>query len=104
MESSFILNLAMLAVGSFYVLSAKGDQAATTYTSISITFLQFIAITFFHGYKKFRARQEMSERQNINHADYEPIPDQPKSLKVDQWPPYRPMNECREPLLEDYNN
>ena len=27
--SSFILNLAMLAVGILYVLSAKGDQAAT---------------------------------------------------------------------------
>ena len=100
LESSFIFNLAMLAVGSFYVLSAKGDQAAATYTSTGITFLQFFAITIFHGYKKFC----VSEPQNINHADYEPIPDQPESLNVDQWPPYRPMNECREPLLEDYNN
>ena len=94
----------MLAVGSLYVLSVKGDQAAATYTSIGITFFQFIGITIFHGYKKFRAKQKMSEHQNINHADYEPIPDQRESLKVDQWPPYRPMKECREPLLEDYNN
>ena len=41
-ESLFILNLAMLAVESLYVLSAKGDQAATTYTSIGIICFQFI--------------------------------------------------------------
>ena len=102
LESSFILNLAMLAVGSLYVLSAKGDQAAAVYASIGITFCQFIGIIIFHGYKKFGTKQ--GELQDVSRADYETIPDQPESIETDQWPPYRPMNQCREPLLEDQDN
>ena len=107
LENSFILNLAMLATGSLYILAAEGDQTVVVYTSVSITFCQFIVIIIFHGYNQFtkmlrsKWKQKIGELQSINRADYEPIPDQPVGLGRDQWPPYQPMNQCREPLLED---
>ena len=110
LESSFILNLAMLATGSLYVLAAEGNQTVIIYTSVSITFCQFIVIIIFHGYNQFikmlqsKWKQKIGELQSINQADYEPIPDQPVGLRSDQWPQYQPMNQCREPLLEDEDN
>ena len=99
----------MLAAGTWYVISAKGNQTALLYTSIGITFCQFIGIIVFHGYNKLKKlwgkkKQRIEELWNVNRADYEPIPDQPLGLGRDQWPPYRPMNQCREPLLEDEDN
>ena len=109
LENSFILNLLMLAAGTSYVVSAKGNQTALLYTSIGITFCQFIGIIVFHGYNQLKTlwgkrKQRIGELQNVNRADYEPIPDQPVGLGRDQWPPYQPMNQCREPLLEDEDN
>ena len=110
LENSFILNLAMLATGSLYVLAAEGNQTVIIFTSVSITFCQFIVIIIFHGYNQFtkmlqsKWKQKIGELQSINQADYEPIPDQPVGLKKDEWPPYHPMNQCREPLLEDEDN
>ena len=106
LENSFILNLLMLATGSLYVLAAEGDQTVVVYTSVSITFCQFIVIIIFHGYNQFTKMlrsqwKQIRELQSIDRADYEPIPDQPVGLGKDQWPPYQPMNQCREPLLED---
>ena len=110
LESSFILNLGMLATGSLYVLAAEGNQTVVVYTSVIITFCQFIVIIIFHGYNQFtkmlrsKWKQKIGELQSIDRADYEPIPDQPVGLGRDQWPPYEPMNQCREPLLEDEDN
>ena len=109
LESSFILNLAMLAAGTWHVLSAKGNQTAVVYTSVGITFCQFIGIIIFHGYHQLvklwgTREQKTREFQNVNRAEYEPIPDQPVAPQNDQWPPYQPMNQCREPLLEDEDN
>ena len=100
----------MLATGSLYVLAAEGNQTVIIFTSVSITFCQFIVIIIFHGYNQFtkmlqsKWKQKIGELQSINQADYEPIPDQPVGLKKDEWPPYHPMNQCREPLLEDEDN
>ena len=109
LENSFILNLAMLAAGTWYVLSAGGIQTAVVYTSVGITCLQFIGIVTYHSYKQLKKlwgklKERVDELQDVNQADYEPIPDQPVGLEGDQWPPYRPMNQCREPLLEDEDN
>ena len=83
LENSFILNLAMLATGSLYVLAAEGDQTVVVYTSVSITFCQFIVIIFFHGYNQFtkmlqsKWKQKIGELQSINRADYEPAHSRP---------------------------
>ena len=109
LENSFIFNLLMLAAGTWYVISAKGNQTALLYTSVGITFCQFIGIIVFHSYNQLKKlwgkkKQRIGELWNVNRADYEPIPDQPEGLGRDQWPPYQPMNQCCEPLLEDENN
>ena len=109
LENSFILNLLMLAAGTWYVISTKGNQTAALYTSVGITFCQFIGIIIFHGYNQLKKlwgkkKQRIGKLWNVNRADYEPIPDQRAGLGRDQWPPYRPMNQCREPLLEDEDN
>ena len=101
LENSFILNLLMLAAGTWYVISAKGNQTALLYTSVGITFCQFIGIIVFHSYNQLKKLWGKRKLRNVNRAEYEPIPDQPVGLRKDQWPPYQPMNQCREPLLED---
>ena len=109
LESSFIFNLAMLTAGTWYVLSAKGSQTAVVFISVSITICQFIGIITYHGYHQLKKlwgtrKQRTREFHNVNRAEYEPIPDQPVAPQNDQWPPYQPMNQCREPLLEDEDN
>ena len=109
LEGSFILNLLMLAAGTWYVLSAKGNQTATLYTSVGITFCHFIGIIVFHSYNQLKkwwgkGKQTIGELRNVNRADYQSITDQPVGHGRDQWPPYQPMNQCREPLLEDEDN
>jgi len=106
LETSFLLNLAMLAAGSWYVRSAEGSQRAVVDTFVGITFCQFIGIIILHSYNQLKKWWLGRKRklQLVSRADYEPIPDQPVDLKEDQWSPYRPMNQCREILLEDEDN
>ena len=91
-------------------MSAGGNQRAVVYTSVGITFCQFIGIVIFHGYnqlKKLWGEWKQEEAQLVNRADYEPIQEQPAGLRRDQWPPmaqYRRNDQCREPLLEDEEN
>ena len=106
LESSFILNLAMLAAGTWYGVSAGSNQTAVVYASVGITFCQFVGMIIFHGYNQFkkllsRWEQKAKQLESINRSEYESIEDEPVSLKRDEWPQYQPMNQCREPLLED---
>ena len=48
LESSFILNLNILAGTTYQVKLAGGDQAAVFYTSVSIAFATFIGIVIYH--------------------------------------------------------
>ena len=50
LESSFILNLGVLAVGTSYIKLAGGNQAALVYTLVSIAFATFIGIVLYHIY------------------------------------------------------
>ena len=48
LESSFILNLNILAGTTLYVKVTGGNQAAVFYTSVSIVFTTFIGIIIYH--------------------------------------------------------
>lgn len=48
LESSFILNLAILALASYQVKVEGGNQAAVAYTSVSVAFATFICIIMYH--------------------------------------------------------
>lgn len=54
LETSFLLNLAVLAGVQMYVLIVGSGQRAATETSVSIVFLKFVLILLFHIYCKFR--------------------------------------------------
>ena len=52
LESSFILNLVLLAAATYHVRLAGGDQAAVVYSSVSVAFITYIAIIFYHVYQQ----------------------------------------------------
>lgn len=54
LEVSFLLNLSILSVATYHVHLAGGNQAAVTYTSISITFISFIGVLIYHSYTQLR--------------------------------------------------
>ena len=108
LESSFLCNLAILSA----ITLAIGKQAAVVYTSVGITFCQFIGMVIYQAYVNIRRSWEQGgareERQlgevgeaQANRGDYEPINEYHRR---ERWPPeaqYRRMDQCREPLLEE---
>ncbi len=48
LESSFILNLTILAAVSYQVKVEGGNQASVVYTSVSIAFVTFLGIVMYH--------------------------------------------------------
>ena len=80
LESSFLCNLAILSA----ITLAVGKQAAVVYTSVGITFCQFIGMVIYQGYVITRRSWErcgaQEERQlgkvggaQVNREDYEPL-------------------------------
>ncbi len=57
LESSFILNLAILAAASYQVKVEGGSQAAVVYTSITVAFLTFIGIIAYHASERIKSSQ-----------------------------------------------
>ena len=49
LEASFIINLLLLANGTYYVEISGGNQNALTYTSVSVAFATFCGIVFYHS-------------------------------------------------------
>ena len=72
LEASFILNLGILAVATYYVKLAvvPASQAAVTYTSVGVAFCTFVGILLYHAYQQvwpklqqlFHCYKEPSER------------------------------------------
>ena len=50
LEASFIINLLLLAIGTYYVEISGGNQSALTYTSVSVAFATFCGIVIYHSY------------------------------------------------------
>ena len=49
LEASFVINLLLLAIGTYYVEISGGDQKALTYTSVSVAFATFCGIVVYHS-------------------------------------------------------
>ena len=49
LEASFIINLLLLAIGTYYVEISEGNQSALTYTSVSVAFATFCGIVVYHS-------------------------------------------------------
>ena len=54
LESSFILNLVILAAATLYAKLAGGNQAVVFCTSVTFAFSTFIGIVIYHGYQRLR--------------------------------------------------
>ena len=108
LESSFLCNLAILSA----ITLAIGKQAAVVYTSVGITFCQFIGMVIYQASVIIRRSWERGgareERQlgevggaQVNREDYEPIDEHHRGQRWPPEAPYRRMDQCREPLLEE---
>ena len=53
-ESSFLLNLVILAAATQYTKSAGGNQAAVYYTLVTFSFSTFIGIVIYHIYQRLK--------------------------------------------------
>ena len=65
LEASFILNVGILAIATYYLKHAvvPVDQAAVAYTSVGIAFVTFIGVVFYHTYQQIWPKLQ----QRIHH-------------------------------------
>ena len=54
LEAAFLLNLCILAVGTYHVKESGGSQAGLAYTSVGIALVLFICIVVYHVYLRLR--------------------------------------------------
>ncbi len=109
LESSFILNLAVLALASYQVRVEGGNQAAVIYTSVSIAFVTFLGITTYHLKKHIKESRtwRIAVRPMLQHfkdrvASSKQCQDDPVEMAVPPTAPPAPVTttvvELREPL------
>jgi len=109
LENSFVLNLGTLAAGTLFINQGGGNQAALVYTSVGVTFCQFVGIVIFYAYTSLKGlrifkvlREKIATRQQDEvHNDHEDVGyellevnrGKPRSLVIN-------FNDLREPVLE----
>ena len=54
LETSFIINLNILAVATLYIRLSGGNQNAATFTSVGIAFATFTAIVIYHSVQQIK--------------------------------------------------
>ena len=97
LEASFILNICILTSASFHVQVTHGNQAALTYLSIGIAFVEFIGIVIFHLCLRLKIFQSskclkyISMRKSSNETELE----RHGSIATTN------ILDIREPLLEE---
>ena len=109
LESSFMLNLIILAAATYHVEHSGGNQLAVWYTSVSIALLSFIAILAYHIFQRVKHtklcknipkpkfnKQNFNDSQDVNNS--ESLTNRAISVTVTEVAHF---DELREPLLED---
>ena len=61
-EVSFILNLGMLAVATFYVTLSGRSHATVAYTSVGTAFFAFVGIVIYHIYIRIKSKVQYTQR------------------------------------------
>ena len=80
LEASFIINLLLLAVGTYYVEISGGNQSALTYTSVSVAFATFCGIVVYHSYlqiKDLKLIEKLVRTCKAHADDYAQVEDLP---------------------------
>ena len=74
LELSFIVNLCILALATFYIRSTGGNQNAVTFTSISIAFATFIGIVIYHSAQQIKHAPRLWQKVISRRNTYELVP------------------------------
>ena len=110
LETSFIINLAILAVATLYVRLSGGNQNAATFTSVGIAFATFTGIVIYHSVQQIkgtrlwrRLRQRYDYRVPLAevHVDSGPE-DPPDRVFMSRYAPtctVVDMRKLREPCM-----
>ena len=108
LELSFLLNLGVLAAGTYHVSLTAGDQAAITYTSVGVAFLTFVGIVAYHAYLRLKAWKPQFSLHNImkgkeRSCDENNEENDAECHQTQTWPQSTPttivdLNELRSPL------
>ncbi len=72
LETSFILNLNIFSLSSFYIRSTGGNQNAVTFTSVGMAFATFIGIVVYHSVQQIKGTR-LWKRSRLRH-DYVRVP------------------------------
>lgn len=118
LEGSFILNLGILTAGTHYILHTGGNQAALTYTSLTVALITFIGIVIYHicfqvkGTDLFMQcrerflnayrRHERIERQR--EVGFSQMTSEFSMIGSQRMPTYVDFSQPREPLLEPHSH
>ena len=74
LELSFIVNLCVLAIATFYIRSTGGNQNAVTFTSISVAFATFIGIVIYHSAQQIKDTPQLWRKLFPRNDSYELVP------------------------------
>ena len=109
LESSFMLNLIVLAAATYHVKYSGGNQDAVWYTSVSIALSSFIVILAYHIFQRVKHtklcknipkpkfnKQNFNDSQDVNNS--ESLTNKATTVTVTEVAHF---DELREPLLED---
>ena len=101
LESSFVLNLTIIAASTIYINASNGNQLAVGYTSISIAFATFVGIFIYNILQQVNHTKlckkvnmkfsKLSFKRAVSNVN-KPV----NNLMEDA-----DYNQVREPLLED---
>ena len=108
LETSFILNLAILAVATLYIRLNGGNQNAATFTSVGITFATFIGIVIYHFVQQIKGtrlwrRLYLKHDYHLPDVAFGPV-DPPDAVFVSGTAPTQTVvdicyHELREPCM-----
>ena len=111
LESSFALNLIILAATTYYINFSSGNELAAGYTSVSIAFTTFIIILAYCIFQQLKNTNLNFYKFCIKHAENKPADNQAENKPADNQAENKPtdnplvqvadFSQLREPLLED---
>ena len=106
LEGSFIINLGLLAIATYHVRLAGGNQTAVTYVSVSVALITFVGIVLHHAIlqiKGYKVCQQMLKRNSAAKMKINEISDvsESDSIPLAAHTFYYGANAgFREPLLD----
>ena len=114
LELSYIINLGILALATFYVRSTGGNQNAVTFTSISVAFATFIGILIYHSAQQIKCTQQLWRKLFPRNDTYVLVPQTDEDSDLEDVSPPSPLDpsdgcatvthiNIRELLVNDLN-